>query len=140
MKKMIFNIIVISSTAIILLMLIFFTNGVDELVHLMETINYQWIAAAFSCMVLYWIIGGVILHIITTSLFEKYKLGDSMKLNMIGHFFNAITPFSTGGQPMQVYIMTKKRNKDWTCSINHGYQVDAVFHCIIFLHAGYVYF
>lgn len=108
MKKVIFNIIVISSTAIILLMLIFFTNGVDELVHLMETINYQWIAVAFSCMILYWIIGGVILHIITTSLFEKYKLGDSMKLNMIGHFFNAITPFSTGGQPMQVYVMTKK--------------------------------
>jgi uncharacterized protein (TIRG00374 family) len=108
MKKMVFNIIVISSTAIVLFILIFFTNGVDELVHLMADINYRWIAVAFGCMVLYWVTGGIILHIITTSLFEKYKLGDSIKLNMIGHFFSAITPFSTGGQPMQVYVMTKK--------------------------------
>jgi len=36
---------------------------------------------------------------------EKYSLKESIKHNVIVQFFNGITPFSTGGQPMEVYML-----------------------------------
>lgn len=38
---------------------------------------------------------------------EKYSLLESIKHNVIIQFFNGITPFSTGGQPMEIYMLTK---------------------------------
>ena len=38
---------------------------------------------------------------------EKYSLLESIKHNVITQFFNGITPFSTGGQPMEIYMLTK---------------------------------
>ena len=38
---------------------------------------------------------------------EKYSLYEAMKHNVIVQFFNGITPFSTGGQPMEIYMLTK---------------------------------
>lgn len=107
MKKMLFNLIVILFTAIILIMLVFFTSGIDELVDLVVGMKYQWMAVAFGCMMLYWVLDGVILHILTKPLFEAQRILNSLKLTMIGQFFNALTPFATGGQPMQAYVMVK---------------------------------
>lgn len=36
---------------------------------------------------------------------EKYSLKESIKHNIIVQFFNGITPFSTGGQPMEIYML-----------------------------------
>ncbi len=38
---------------------------------------------------------------------NKISLKESFKHEVIVQFFNGITPFSTGGQPMEVYMMTR---------------------------------
>lgn len=38
---------------------------------------------------------------------NKYSLMESFKHNLIVQFFNGITPFSTGGQPMEIYMLTE---------------------------------
>ena len=38
---------------------------------------------------------------------EKYSLLEALKHTVIVQFFNGITPFSTGGQPMEIYMLTK---------------------------------
>ena len=38
---------------------------------------------------------------------KKINLKEAVKHNMIAHFFNGITPFSTGGQPMEIYMNTE---------------------------------
>ena len=38
---------------------------------------------------------------------EKYSLLEAMKHNVIIQFFNGITPFSTGGQPIEIYMLSK---------------------------------
>ena len=35
---------------------------------------------------------------------EKYSLLEAFKHNIIVQFFNGVTPFSTGGQPMEIYM------------------------------------
>ena len=38
---------------------------------------------------------------------EKYTFLESIKHNIIVQFFNGVTPFSTGGQPMEIYMLTE---------------------------------
>ena len=107
MKKKVFNLVFISLSAIILLIVIISTQGFDGLMHQLANIRYPWIAGALICMLLYWGLEAVVLHIITTFLHEKQKTSDSFKITMIGQFFNSITPFATGGQPAQLYAMIR---------------------------------
>lgn len=107
MKKIIYKLLVILSSAIILLALLFFTKGLDQLINLLKNINYYWIGAAFGGMLLYWVADALTLQLITRSLFEEQRFLDSFKVTMVGQFFNSITPFATGGQPAQAYVMVK---------------------------------
>lgn len=38
---------------------------------------------------------------------KQISLTEAMKHNIIVQFFNGITPFSTGGQPMEIYMLTE---------------------------------
>lgn len=107
MKRKIFKLLVVLSSAIILIALIFFTNGLEELKNMFLRARLNWIGAAFGCMVLYWILDAAILHVITRGLLETQPLKDTIRVTMIGQFFNAITPLSGAGQPVQAYVMVK---------------------------------
>lgn len=38
---------------------------------------------------------------------KKITLREALKHNIITQFFNGVTPFSTGGQPMEIYMLTE---------------------------------
>ena len=107
MKKRILKSLIVLSSAIILIILIFFTNSLDELIMMFKNARLYWIAVAFGCMVMYWVFDVLILHIITKGLLEKQPLMDTIRVTMIGQFFNSITPLSGAGQPVQAYVMVK---------------------------------
>ncbi|NJD03332.1 MAG: flippase-like domain-containing protein [Ruminiclostridium sp.] len=107
MKKKIFKLLVVLSSAIILIALIFFTNGLKELANMFSTARLYWIGIAFGCMIMYWILDAAILHTIAGGLLERQPLKDTVRVTMIGQFFNAITPLSGAGQPVQAYVMVK---------------------------------
>lgn len=107
MKKRIFKLLIVLSSAIILIILIFFTNSIDELAAMFRNARLYWIAVAFGCMVAYWVFDALILHVITKGLLEKQPLKDTIRVTMIGQFFNSITPLSGAGQPVQAYVMVK---------------------------------
>ncbi len=107
MKKRLFKLFVVLSSAIILILLIFFTNGLDELVDMFKKAKLYWLAAAFGCMMVYWLFDAVLLHVITRGLLEKQPIKDTIRVTMIGQFFNAITPLSGAGQPVQAYVMVQ---------------------------------
>jgi uncharacterized protein (TIRG00374 family) len=107
MKKKIFKLLIILSSALLLVILMFFTDSFKELPHLIRHAKWYWLAAGFGCMVLYWALDAVILHSIALAMTEKQPLRDSIRVTMIGQFFNAITPMAGAGQPVQVYVMAK---------------------------------
>lgn len=51
------------------------------------------------------------LHIFIRDKKVDYKYNKSFKLTVITQFLNGITPFSTGGQPFQAYLLTKQNIK-----------------------------
>lgn len=107
MKRKLFKLLIVLSSAIILIVLIFFTNSLDELALMFSKARLYWIAVAFGCMVLYWLLDAMILHSIALGLLERQPLKDTIRVTMIGQFFNAITPMAGAGQPVQAYVMVK---------------------------------
>jgi len=107
MKKKLFKLFIVLSSALLLIILIFFTNSLDELVLIAKNIKMYWLITGFACMIAYWVLDAVILHSLTLSMLEKQPLKDSIRVTMIGQFFNAITPLSGAGQPVQAYVMVK---------------------------------
>lgn len=67
-----------------------------------------WILAALGLMVVYWVFESLGLHLAVSRFVPTQNLGDTFCATMIGQFFNCITPFSSGGQPMQAWYLVKK--------------------------------
>lgn len=47
--------------------------------------------------------------IINKTVTGKVKLSTSVKVSFLGKYYDGITPFSTGGQPMQIYYLNTKK-------------------------------
>lgn len=46
--------------------------------------------------------------IISKTVTGRFRLITSVKTNFLGKYYDAVTPFSTGGQPMQIYYLSTK--------------------------------
>ncbi|MCD2345619.1 lysylphosphatidylglycerol synthase transmembrane domain-containing protein [Clostridium guangxiense] len=108
MQNKIFNLIVVVLSACILLSFFVFTNNTHSLLVTLRSVNKLWIIIALVCMLIFWLLEAIILHIITTILYNTHNLFyKSIKFAMIGQFFGSLTPFASGSQPAQLYAMTE---------------------------------
>ena len=82
-------------------------DGLDNILLILQSVNYAWVIAGIACMVLSWISEAVCLHIPIKTLYPTQTFCGSFRIMMIGQLFNNITPFCSGGQPMQAYYMQK---------------------------------
>jgi glycosyltransferase 2 family protein len=108
MKNKVFSSIIVIATFCIFLSFFIFTKGLNTLIKELETLNISWILLAVICMLLFWIFETLTLYIITNKLYHiKNSFVQSFKFEMIGQFFGAISPFSAGNNPAQLYAMTE---------------------------------
>lgn len=108
MKKIVLNSVIIIVTSIVLVILVFFTDGVESLFSLILRTNYFWLFIAFMCNVLFWVFGSLTVGMLKRGIIgKKNDPGQNFKTVMVGQFFASITPFATGGQPAQVYMLKK---------------------------------
>lgn len=108
MKNKKINLIIGLSSGLLLLVFIFLTKGWNELISQIMNLRIEWIIAAFLCMFLYWALESKTLQTITSCITGRDSFKKSFKVTMIGQFFNSITPFASGGQPAQLYSLTKE--------------------------------
>lgn len=90
------------------------TDDVNQLGEILRTANYKWVLFGMVCLIGMWLAETVNMHIPLKKIYPSQKFSNSIKITMIGQLFNNLTPFSTGGQVMQVYEMGKsgKRTSD----------------------------
>ncbi len=82
-------------------------KGYGDFSKLMGQTNIRYLEMAMMMMVIDWLFDGFILNIITETVHGNISYFRSLRIAIIGQYYNAITPFSTGGQPVQVYLMSK---------------------------------
>jgi len=80
-----------------------FSNIIDTLLN----VNLIWILVATIAVILYWFLKALGLYILVREQTNKIKLKTIFAQGVITEFFNGITPFATGGQPAQAYMLTK---------------------------------
>lgn len=108
MKKYIANIILIIGVTILTMWMLMGSEGPSQLVRYLTRLAPKWIAVGFICIGLYWALETVIQYLLVRKMYKENHLWNSFKVVMTGHFFNAITPFASGGQPMQAFMMMKQ--------------------------------
>lgn len=67
----------------------------------------QFLLLAVAFILIYWFLEAVGLHIISKAITPGVKFKDILTVAVIGQYFNCITPFASGGQPIQAYYMVK---------------------------------
>lgn len=107
MKKAL-NFIILFGLIGITLWIFMNNNDFDNFSELIQSTNTLFLLIAILCMVLYWFFEAYIIHRMKKTLNIKSTYGSSLKLCMIGQYYSAITPFSTGGQPVQIYSLVSE--------------------------------
>ena len=106
-KKNLFGIITAILSAGILLAFLFSSDGISSLGRVSQSIRYEWLLLAVAAAVAAWILEGVVLNLFCRAVYREWKFRYSFCIGMEGDLYSALTPFSTGGQPMQIYSMHK---------------------------------
>lgn len=110
MKNLKKNTIILLLITIIVLFVILKDNFILVLQNI-TNVNYMWIFLAILCVVFYWICQALSMYTIAKEYSKELKFKSIFQQTIITQFFNGITPFSTGGQPMSVYMLTKSKIK-----------------------------
>lgn len=106
-KVIVFNFILIVVIFVGLFIYMVNVDGVQNILQILQQVDYKWVTIGLICLVIHWICEASNLHIPLKKMYPNQRFSNSFKVSMIGQLFNNITPFSTGGQPMQAYELTK---------------------------------
>lgn len=69
--------------------------------------NIFLLVISFIFFMLYWFFKTLVLYNFTKNFQKNYSLKTAFRTQAITQFFNAVTPFSSGGQPFQIYSLKK---------------------------------
>lgn len=104
LKGFLFSLIITLSIVTILMGL----TGLEENIEKLRTFQIKYAFISMFLIFLKWIIETIIMKV---SLFDNKKdinYIKTFKITILGNFFNYLTPFFTGGQPLQVYYLSKE--------------------------------
>lgn len=90
-------------------LVLYFTlkDNFSSIMHELSKVNILIFALAIFVFILSLMIKSVSLQIFIKEHKKNYSFKSAFCLTLIGQFLNGITPFSTGGQPFQVYLLKK---------------------------------
>lgn len=119
MKKKITNAIVL----IIVTILVLYFSLKDDYNTVIDTIlniDKRYLLLGFFLLFSYWFFKAITMWVVTKK-YGKYRFRNAFRMVVETNFFHAITPFSTGGQPYEIYSL-KKNNIKLTDATNVSVQ------------------
>ena len=106
-KLTIFNFVLIVIIFVGLFIYMVCVDGMDNIITVLHQVDYKWVLGGLGCLLITWICETITLHLPMKKMYPHQTITNSIKVTMIGLLFNNVTPFSSGGQPMQAYELTK---------------------------------
>lgn len=104
--KQLFNIAFPIISLFVVLFFIFKFEQLDNIIVAFKSLDPIYVVLCLFIVVVSWLLEAYILYDISE---RQLSFKNSTYVVLAGLFFNAITPFSTGGQPMQLYMMHRYR-------------------------------
>ncbi|MCR4780582.1 MAG: flippase-like domain-containing protein [Ruminiclostridium sp.] len=100
--------LIICGIAFVVMIGVLMSEGIENILSALAQLNPAFLLLAVGCMVVYWFGESIGLHLAAKSLDDKVTFSTTLLVTMIGQYFNCITPFASGGQPMQAYTYVKR--------------------------------
>lgn len=107
-KKQIFQLTYIFGTMIVILLIGLLDKNIENVFAAMASLDLCWLIACFACLFMFWLTDSFLLSHIVWYMHKKIPMLKSLKISIIGLYYGALTPFATGGQPMQVVYMKRE--------------------------------
>lgn len=101
------NLIICGIAFAVMMIYLFLVDDPVEIWNAICSSKPQFMLLAVLFIIIYWILESVNLHIVAKEVHPNQKFKDSFCVSMIGQYFNCITPFASGGQPIQAYYLVK---------------------------------
>lgn len=108
-RKIIFSIIFFVMIFGITIYIIFSQNSITDIINSVKSVNILYIIIGILLMVGYFLMQGIYMKITLKTLDIKITTLKGMFYSIVEFFFSGITPSSTGGQPVQLYYMSKDK-------------------------------
>ena len=108
MKKYKWNLITVLLLAMVMVAILFGIGESGDVVTSLKLIDIKWIGIGLIFVILYLGVETIIQYMLTNKMQKGNSKWNAFKVVMTGQFFNAITPFASGGQPMQAFIMSRQ--------------------------------
>lgn len=105
----IFNVSVIVLSVAVVAWIVLRTDDLRYVGEALTNLEWRWLAAAFACYGGYLLADGAGLRSLVRARGYRLRLGTAFHLSLIGVFYGYITPGYSGGQPMQIYHMVRRR-------------------------------
>lgn len=106
MKSLKKNSLILICITILILFLVL-KDDFNEIIAALLGANFFFLFLALLCQLLAIVFEALAYKKIVNSYSKDYSFGQALRMQFMTKFFNGITPFSTGGQPMQVYMLKK---------------------------------
>ena len=107
-KKRLFNYALIIITLIVVLVVGFNGNELSGMKRAFVSIKPIWIVVCFALFSIYVILDALCIHRFLRSQKHDVSFMSILYTSVIGVFYCNLTPGSSGGQPMQIYYLTKR--------------------------------
>lgn len=103
------SIIVLLLTIFVIFLLL--RNDFNEVLEDVLNTNYLLLFLAICVYIISYLFDALSYYFIVKQYKDDYTIPKALRLNILTHFFNGITPLASGGQPMQLYILHKDKVK-----------------------------
>ena len=107
-KKTILNICIFVLLFFLTYYFVFRGQNIKEILDNIKRINTVYVILGIITMYMFYVLGGLNLKLLLKTFGEDISLFKAIKYTQIDGFFSAITPASSGGQPMEIYYMSKE--------------------------------
>ncbi len=108
-KSRITNILIFIILTLMTYFIIFNNRDMSNIFEAIKDVNILYILLGILCMFMYFLMESINIKRILKNFNHNISIFKSLKFTLIGFFFSSITPSSTGGQPAEIYYMSKEK-------------------------------
>ena len=101
------NLIICGIAFVIMILYLLLVDDPVVVWNALRSAKTVYLLMAVGCMALYWLTESLALHAVAKEVHPRQRFRNSITVSMIGQYFNCITPFASGGQPIQAYYLVK---------------------------------
>lgn len=111
---------------IITILVLYFSlkDNFEATINQIISMNVIYLILAFILLFIFWIFRSYPIYTFCKKINKKFKYSQAFQLTLRTQFFNAVTPFATGGQPYQIYYLKQ-------CGIDYASSTSVVLESFI---------